>query len=49
MRKVPQQIAGGANAQPRQRLGPSLTDPLEKLDRGIESEGGRSATHGHGG
>jgi hypothetical protein len=47
VREVPEQITRGANTQPLQRLGPSLTDALEKLDRSIEPEGSRSGTHRH--
>ena len=44
--KVPQKVARGADAQSLQRLGASLPDSLEELDRRVEANGGRSGAGG---
>ena len=39
MREVPEQIAGGADAESLELLGAPLADPLEELDRHVEPDG----------
>jgi hypothetical protein len=43
MRQVPEEIPGGADPQSAELLRPSLSDPLQELDRGIEADAGRNA------
>ena len=47
MGKVPQKIAGRADSEPFQRLGPSFPDPLQEFDRSIESDSCLSRTGRH--
>src|SRR3954470_976739 len=47
MGKVPQKIAGCSNAESIKRLGPTLPDTLQELDRSVESDRCRSRPGGH--
>jgi hypothetical protein len=39
MRKVPEEVLSGPDAEPREQLGPALADALQELDRGVEADG----------
>jgi hypothetical protein len=47
MGEVPQKIAGRADSEAFQRLGPSFPDPLQELDRSVEPDSCRGRTGRH--